>query len=54
MGGDAVARHPNEPSYTETVVVIVVVIVTPLWDCSNPIATPARRGKIQSAGQDAG
>ena len=54
----AVARQPKEPRYTETIVVlvlvIVVVIVTPLWDCSYPIAAPARRGGIQSEGQDTG
>ena len=54
MGG-AGACQPKEPSCTETIVVlvIVVVIVTPRWDCSYPIANPARRGGIQSAGQDA-
>ena len=59
-GGDAVARQPEEPSYNETTVVfvIVVVIVTPRWDSSYPIAPPLaaarRRDGIQSEGRDAG
>jgi hypothetical protein len=58
--GSAVARQPEEPSYTETTVVLVIVFVTPLWDRSYPIAAPARpatarkRGGIQSEGQDTG
>ena len=35
MGG-AVARQPKEPRYAETMVVlvIVIVIITPRWNCS--------------------
>ena len=55
MMGGAVARQPKEPRYAETMVVlvIVVVIVTPLWNCSYHIAAPARRGGVQSESQDA-
>jgi hypothetical protein len=54
--GGTVARRQKERSYTETTVVfvIVVVILTPLWDSSYPICRPARRRGIQSEGQDTG